>query len=98
MRYEHRALSVPLEVAAGAAFRVDDLRDLVVQVSGTFDATLRIEGQATAGGAWLPLGDPITDPGWYPVDQPLQAVRMATTVYGSGAPVAVLAGRNHRGE
>lgn len=98
MRYEHRSLPVPLEVAAGAAFRVDDLRDLVVQVTGTFDATLRIEGQAVAGGPWLPVGDPFTDPGWYPVDQALHAVRMATTVYGSGAPVAVLAGRNHRGE
>ena len=98
MRYETRNFVVPLEEAEGSSFRVTSIRELAVQVSGTFDATLQIMGQAHEGGAWLAVGSPITAPGWYPITHPLFNVRMDTTAYVSGAPVAALAGLNHRGE
>ena len=55
-------------------------------------------GQAREGGPWLAIGEPISAPGWYPIAHPMRAFRLDTTTFTSGAPVALLAGWNHRGE
>jgi hypothetical protein len=98
MRYEHRSVPVrPTNGEGEVTFRVDDLQDLVLQVTGTFTATLALMGQAAPGGPWLKIGSDISAAGWVSIPHPVYALRLDTTAYTS-APEIVLAGRNHRGE
>ena len=100
MRYESRVLPVLETPGLGTPFRVDSMRELVLQVTGTFTATLNVMGQLVEGGPWLQIGSDISAAGWVvlPV-HPLFAIRLDTEAWTSEADLAVvLAGWNHRGE
>jgi hypothetical protein len=103
MRHESRVL--PIRASVGAAtdangVRVSSLRDLVLQVSGTFTATFNAMGQAVEGGPWLQVGADITTPGWVTIPHILFAIRLDTEAFTSLDPGArvILQGLDHRGE
>jgi len=82
-------IPVPVTVSAGAAVSAGG-SNKTVEVSGTFSATIQLQGRITSGGAWLQIGSDITAPGFYAVAQNVTELRFNTTVYTSGTPVAVL--------
>jgi hypothetical protein len=86
------ALNVPASVAAGTALAVLALtRPLLVQVVGTFVATIQLQGSVD-GATWVSEGSPITAPGTLEISKRYAYIRANVTSYTSGAPVAVVAG------
>lgn len=76
---------------AGAAFPCAPMRDKTVQVSGTFSATLQLEGSLD-GVAWSSLGATITANAIRAIPEAIHYIRVNTTVFVSGVPVVKLSG------
>lgn len=95
MRYESYPLEVPASVASGAALDVHDLTDKTIAVSGTFAASIQIEGSLD-GSTWIAIGAPISAPALVEVSATVAQIRASTTAYTSGTPSGIVAGRNRR--
>jgi hypothetical protein len=67
----------------------------VVQVYGTFTASLRLQVKLP-GGDWQDVGSAITAPGIYEVAETCSDLRVNTTAYTSGTPQAIFGGFNER--
>ena len=79
----------------GIALPVSDLRDLTLQVSGTFVATMQLQGKIDGQAAWQNVGSAISSAGFtdvYTTAKTLSQLRMTMSAYTSGTPVAVVAG------
>lgn len=98
MRFSPRDLAVATSVAAGATQDVRELVNKTVQVWGTFTATVQVEGRAKTTATWLPIGAPLTAPGFVDVPQTLAEIRLNTTAFTSGVPLAALAAYDSRSE
>lgn len=86
------ALPVQTSVAVATAHPgPSQLREKYVQVSGTFSATLQLEGTID-GTAWFTLGATITAAALRSIPETIASIRVNTTVYASGTPVVTLAG------
>jgi hypothetical protein len=96
MRYEAHSLEVKLLVATGAKLDVGELTDKWIEVSGTFTATINLQGSAD-GVAWVNLIAGLSV-GWVEVPQTVRYVRCDTTAYTSGTPAVHLAGRMARAD
>lgn len=88
---EGYALNAPAAVQAGTAFDARRLRGRLVQITGTFTATLGVEGSID-GTVWTGIGSAITAPGYRVVEDGWSYVRINTTAFTSGTPVAKLGG------
>jgi hypothetical protein len=71
---------------------VADLDSLEVQVQGTFVATVQIQGSLD-GATWVTIGSNITAPGIVAVAGNYQYLRINTSAYTSGTPVAEVCGK-----
>jgi len=94
-RPEKIRLEVPAAIGTGRAEHVFRLIRKTVQVFGTFAATLQLEGSID-GGAFAPIGGPVTAPGFIEVPHTLEFLRVRTTAFTSGTPEAVVAGFDER--
>lgn len=95
MIFHTKALVAPASVAAGAAIIADRFTDKTVLISGTFDATCRVQGSVD-GATWVDLTGDITAPGAHPIAHTIRLIRINTTVYVSGAIVASFSGLDAR--
>ena len=97
MRAQYITLPVAVTTppVAGAAQEVDHLRNKTVQFSGTFVATLQLEGSLD-GTNWVAVESAVTAAGLVEVSHTLKQLRVKTTAYTSGTPVAVLVGLDAR--
>lgn len=86
-----KGLETKASVANGAAISVLGLRNMSYQVSGTFVATLQLQG-STDGTNWVAIGSTDTGAGLTAISAKFGLVRMATTAYTSGTPVTTLVG------
>lgn len=90
------SLTVPTSVAAGAAVECSRYRDLTIEVSGTFVATVQIQGSVT-GTTWDNIGTAQTAPGFvYASEKTYCFLRANVTAYTSGTPRATFAGHDER--
>lgn len=99
MRHVTHQLGVPNSVASGNGQPCADLTSKVVQVHGTFTATLAIEGRMVLPGGdvtpWEPIAS-VTARGFTAVPA-VSEVRINVTAYTSGDPEAVLGGWDENG-
>lgn len=95
VRPERIDLEPPASVAVGPAKFVGRLTDKNLQVGGTFVATLQLEGTID-GTNFEDVGAAITAPGIVVVSGYFDKLRINTTVFTSGVPVAVLGGLFNR--
>ena len=94
MGYKSIPLDVATSVAAGEASTCESLIDKTVAISGTFTATLSIQ-ISRDGATWADFQTGITgvsQPAFVKLDLTVPYVRINTTVWGSGVPVATLEG------
>lgn len=92
-----QVLAVPASVAIGAAVTVTNLRDLAVQLHGTFSATVTIEVSLDGTNfAAAPGGADLTAPTVVSLPFLAVAVRANTTVFASGTPAGTVLGDNPR--
>jgi hypothetical protein len=97
MRNDKYELAVEGSVAAGASQPIKDLARMTYQVTGTFNATVRIQGTID-GATWFDLTGDITTPGAAPItdakgaEWAVQALRVNTTAWVSGAPRCYISG------
>ncbi len=110
MKYETIALNVKLAAGGtsgdGTASKVGDFVNGTVVVHGTFDATLQLQGKISpresANDDWVDVGSPFTTAGFVTLSDaggaPLQFshIRMKTTVFNTGAPLASFGGLQSR--
>ncbi len=89
---EQHTLDIKAEVATGTAATVKEWIDKWIQITGTFDATLVVEG--TIDGTNYETIDTLTAPGLIEVPEAYRQVRVDTTIYASGTPAGVIVGRN----
>jgi hypothetical protein len=87
-------IEVKTSVAVGADQNVADLVDKWAQISGTFTATIDIEGSLD-GTNWITLMT-ISSAALLNIPQSLSHIRTNTTAYTSGTPSCILAGRDAR--
>lgn len=83
-------MNVPAAVGIGTALDVSAYSEKWVQFTGTFVATLQLEGTID-GTNWAPLVA-TTIPGLFGVEPALAKLRVNVTVYVSGAPAAEFGG------
>lgn len=86
-------LDVKSTVAAGDPSLVQHLIDKWVYISASFDATLVVEISPDNGATWEDIWT-FTSAGNAEVPQSATHIRINTTAYVSGTPVAKLTGRN----
>lgn len=91
MRAVRTTLAIPTSVAAGAATDANEIVDKTVQISGTFVATIQLQGTID-GSVWNDLGDPITAATTVMVLGTFKAIRVNVTAYSSGTPVGHVSG------
>ena len=84
---------MPEAVATGSTKPSADMRDKVVQIAGTFIATLAIDGTID-GSNWNEVVAGITSPQIVDVTRWYSALRIRTTAYTSGTATAWLGGIN----
>ena len=87
-------LDVASSAAAGAPELVQHLVDKWVYISASFVATLVVEISPDNGTTWEPIATFTDTTGNVEVPQSATHIRINTTSYGSGTPVAKLTGRN----
>jgi hypothetical protein len=75
---------------------VRDLRDKYVQTTGTFTATMSIEGSLD-GTNYVAVATGISTPSFVQVPQPLVYLRVRVTGYTSGTPGAIVGGFDENG-
>ena len=96
MAFQSTTLDVKTSVAVGDA-SVAKMKDMAVQITGTFSATLDVEASADGTNFEdVPSGGGITAPAIVAIPYMAHSVRINTTAYTSGTPVAVLVGDNNR--
>lgn len=86
-----KSVEAPATVTTGAATDVSNVANAELQVSGTFSATMQLEGSQD-GSHWTQIGADITAAGFYAIAPRVAQVRIKTTVHSSGSPVASVAG------
>lgn len=91
-----KELPVPGSVAIGAATDIGRLTDKTVQFIGTFVATIDIEGSLDPAGVEYGVIATVTAPGIVQIPGTYQTIRMNTTSFTSGAPLAYLGARDDR--
>ena len=101
MRFEERTFDVEAAVAAGDWLDTEDLEDMVVQLepglTGTFsNATLQLQGTQN-GTTPVNIGTAATASAYISLaGQRWKRLRINTTAYAFGAPVALLGAANSR--
>lgn len=88
-------LPVPLAVGVGSPSYVFNLRDKTVQVTGTFTATLKLEGSVD-GNNYQQIGVDITAPTIVSVLLAVQFLRIRVSAFTSGTPSVVASGFDYR--
>lgn len=90
-------LEVPLVNGSGGAIKQpDEYRDTMIEVSGTFDATISIEGSNDSGNTWTEVlvfigaAQVVFENYW-------KQLRVTTSNYVSGTPIVKFNGRKERG-
>lgn len=81
--------------ATSAPLRSNDYREKVVQIYGTFAATVSIEGSLDAAN-WSAVAVSVTAPGFVSVPYALPYLRVNVTAFTSGKVQATLAGLQSR--
>lgn len=79
----------------GGPADVAELRDLTFQLSGTFVATVQLQGRIDGAAGYQNIGSALTTSGFVDVSataKTLSELRLQMTAFTSGAPVAVVAG------
>ncbi len=89
VRPERLNLAPPASVNVGPTFNTRRLTDKNLQVAGTFVATLQLEGSID-GTNFADVGAAITTPTIVAVPGYLELIRIRTTAFTSGVPVAQL--------
>jgi hypothetical protein len=99
MRHDVLAVAVPQAVAAGAATKIEGHIEGVVQITGGGSWTSQLQ-TSLDGVTWFNLGTAATNasPQLIPVTNGVKFVRMNTTAYASGTPVANYGGYDSRTE
>ena len=95
VRPERIDLAPPASTTTGPEKDVRRLTDKNLQVSGTFSATLQLQGSVD-GVNFEDVGVAITAPGIVAVSGYFEKLRIETTVFVSGAPAAILGGLFNR--
>lgn len=88
MRGVHYSLDVKKAVANGDAFPTADLTEKWVHITGTFVATLDIEGSMD-GTNWIAFATEAA-PALVEIPATFKKMRISTTAYVSGTPLAAL--------
>lgn len=94
----HQNLPLPDPIADGngGAVLVEAYRDKLVQVTGTFTATVTIQGSLD-GSNWVAVTDgAFTGPGFVEIAPAFKYLRAVVSGYASGAPVALFGGFDER--
>lgn len=86
-----KTIAVPVTVTAGAAVNVQHMGTKTVQVTGTFVATVQIQGSLDNVN-WVNEGAAFTAPGKIDVTSRWAFMRANTTAFTSGTPAARLCG------
>lgn len=73
---------------------VAHLRDVAVQVDGTFVATIQIQGRLHPSLGFVNIGSPITTPSIVAITLPVSDLQLVVSGYGSGTVKAYVAGFN----
>lgn len=94
VRPERVDLEPPASTATGPAKHVGRLTEKTLQVSGTFVASLQVEGTVD-GSNWAAVGAAITTPSNVSIPGYYDRLRIAVT-FTSGVPAAVLGGLFNR--
>lgn len=89
VRPERLDLAPPASVAVGPTFDTRRLTGKNLQVSGTFVATLQLEGSVD-GDNFVNVGGGITTPGVTAIPGYFSKLRIRTAAFTSGTPVAIL--------
>lgn len=108
MKKETRALNVPTSVLAGTAFVSDRFTGKLVQVYGTFVATLQLQGKVSGDDAthnnWVNIGSAVAAPALIPVTDAngyelnFTHLRVNVTAWTSGTPFAAFTGFDQRSD
>jgi hypothetical protein len=96
MRQRSLTLDVKTAVAVGDPKIVRDLQEKYVHLSGTFSATVSIE-VSLDGINYFAVATGLTAAGMTSIPHPASHMRINTTVYASGTPVAVVGGFDDNG-
>lgn len=96
-RPEQIPLVVPAAVGTGDPIQVFRFRDKTVQISGPFVGSLQIEGRID-GDDFLPIGAPVTAPGFFLIPVTVVSLRVSVVQLTSGTPRAVFAGFDYRAQ
>lgn len=91
-----RTLEAPAAVSIGAAVAVDRLDDKTIQFTGTFSANIDVEGSLDPDGVEYGVIATVSAPGLVQIPGTYRRIRLNTTSFTSGTPVAFLAGRDSR--
>jgi len=99
MRHDVLAIAVPQSVSAGAATNIAEHFEGVVQITGSGSWTSQLQ-VSLDGTNWFNLGTAATNaaPQLIAVTNGVKFVRMNTTAYASGTPVANYGGFYTRSE
>jgi hypothetical protein len=89
------SLDVEASVAAGDPLRVEEQDEVWVKATGTFDATIVIQGSDDNGSTWADVAT-FTGPTVFPLSFPYKWMRANTTVYTSGTPAVSIDTRLNR--
>jgi hypothetical protein len=96
MRHEVRTVPLPSPLATGAGDPIDvgELTDKAVQVTGTFTASIQLQGSLD-GTNFEDLGSAISGPDLVVVAERVKWLRVDLT-FTSGTPVVLVGGLNER--
>lgn len=105
MKLDTHTMDVKAAAAAnGDALSISLYHGGTVQIYGTFSATVQVQGKVAPSSDWVNIGSALTAPGLVALSDPngspycLTNIRVRTTAYASGAPMAVFAGFNSRSD
>jgi hypothetical protein len=92
-QFKHDDLDVEASVAIGDAYDLEDGEQAVINLSGTFSATIQVQvSLSAAGDDWFNWSMALSAVGTVIIPRGIaRRVRMNTTVYSSGTPVATIA-------
>jgi hypothetical protein len=99
MRHDVLAIAVPQSISAGAATKIENHWEGVVQITGGGSWTSQLQ-TSLDGSTWFNLGAAATNasPQLIAVTNGVKFLRMNTTAYASGTPVANYGGFDSRSE
>lgn len=97
MEYGSQAFTDVSSNASSGELVVRDRFDLWVQISGTFSASVQIQGTIN-GSDWFDIGSPVTGPTAVQVAVTMRAIRYTVSSYLSGTVSAMMAYREGRSD